>query len=50
MPLEPGSGKDVISRNISEMVRHGYARNRAVAAALKNARKTGRTTKRGRRK
>lgn len=46
MPLEPGSGKDVISRNIGEMVRSGHPQRQAVAAALANARKSKRGGKR----
>jgi len=47
MPLEPGSGRDVISRNIGEMVRSGHPRRQAIAAALSNARKSKRGHKRG---
>jgi len=37
MPLQKGSSKVVISRNIREMIRSGYPQDRAVAAALREA-------------
>lgn len=37
MPLEKGSGKAVIGRNIAEMIRSGYPPSRAKAAALRQA-------------
>jgi hypothetical protein len=40
MPLEPGSSREVVSRNISEMVKSGHPQEQAVAAALSNARKS----------
>ena len=39
MPLRPGSSREVISSNISEMVRSGYPQKQAVAASLSNARR-----------
>lgn len=38
MPLEKGSSREVVSRNISEMVHSGHPQKQAVAAALRNAR------------
>jgi hypothetical protein len=38
MPLEPGSSREVVSRNVSEMVKSGHPQKQAVAAALSNAR------------
>lgn len=43
MPLEPGSGRSVISRNIVEMQNAGHPHAQAVATALHNADKTGRS-------
>jgi len=37
MPLAKGSSKVVISRNIREMIRSGYPKSVAVAAALHTA-------------
>jgi hypothetical protein len=39
MPLERGSSRAVVSRNISEMVRAGHPQRQAVAAALRTARR-----------
>ncbi len=39
MPLSSGSSREVISRNISEMVHSGYPQRQAVAASLSNARR-----------
>jgi len=47
MPLAPGKSRKTISKNISEMVRSGHPQRQAIAAALNNARKTGRKTRRG---
>lgn len=41
MPLEPGSSRETISHNISEMVHSGHPQKQAVAASLENARRTG---------
>ena len=38
MPLEKGSGREVVSRNISEMVKSGHPQKQAVAASLRQAR------------
>jgi hypothetical protein len=38
MPLSPGSDRETVSRNISEMVHAGHPQEQAVAAALRNAR------------
>ena len=40
MPLTPGSSKEVVSKNISEMVNSGHPQNQAVATSLSSARKT----------
>jgi hypothetical protein len=39
MPLESGSSREIVSRNIREMVRSGHPQRQAIAAALSNARK-----------
>jgi hypothetical protein len=49
MPLRTGSSRDVVSRNISEMVRAGHPQRQAVAAALSSAR-GGRKAHRSRRR
>lgn len=41
MPLEKGTSKDVISRNIAELIRSGRPKRQAVAIAYSYARKTG---------
>lgn len=38
MPLAHGSSREVVSRNISEMVHAGHPRKQAIAAALRTAR------------
>lgn len=38
MPLKKGKSRDVISKNISEMVHSGHPRKQAIAAALNTAR------------
>lgn len=40
MPLEKGSDRATVSRNISEMVKSGYPQKQAVAASLSNARRS----------
>ncbi len=40
MPLEKGSSKETISRNISELRASGFPQDRAVAAALSKAGKS----------
>lgn len=42
MPMKPGSSRDTISENIREMIAAGHSQEQAVAAALENARRTGR--------
>jgi hypothetical protein len=37
MPLVKGSSKVVISKNIREMIKSGYPKSSAVAAALRTA-------------
>lgn len=44
-PLIPGSSKETISHNISEMVHSGHPQKQAVAASLENARKHPSATK-----
>lgn len=47
MPLKKGSSRKVVSQNIKEMVAAGHPQKQAVAAALRNARQSGKrkTTK-----
>jgi len=49
MPLQHGSDRATISRNISEMVRSGYPRRQAIAASLNQARRGRRGKRRSRR-
>lgn len=46
MPLTPGNSRDVVSKNISEMVKSGHPQNQAVAASLSNARRTSKKSSR----
>lgn len=41
MPLKKGNSKETVSKNISEMMKHGYPQKVAVAASLSQARKSG---------
>lgn len=41
MPLKSGKSKKVVSENIKEMIHSGHPKDQAVAAALSNARKSG---------
>ena len=43
MPLKPGGGKTVISRNIAELIRTGYPPAQAKAIAYAEARRTTRS-------
>jgi len=47
MPLEEGSSRDVVSRNIGELRKSGRPAKQSVAIALANARKSKRGGKRG---
>jgi flagellar hook-associated protein FlgK len=40
MPLEKGSSKNTVSKNISEMSKAGYPQKQAVAAALNQAKQS----------
>ncbi len=40
MPLKAGKSKGTISRNIAEMIRAGYPKKQAVAAAYRKAGKS----------
>jgi hypothetical protein len=44
MPLLKGKSKSVISQNIKEMREAGHPQDQAVAAALSQARRSGKTT------
>jgi hypothetical protein len=41
MPLQRGTSKATVSKNISEMVKAGYPQKQAVAASLDTARRSG---------
>ncbi len=43
MPLKPGSSRETVSHNISEMIEAGHPKDQAIAAALRTARQ-GRAT------
>jgi hypothetical protein len=45
MPLKKGSSRKVIGENIKEMEASGHPRKQAIAAALNNARKSGKGPK-----
>jgi len=49
MPLERGSSDATRSRNIAEMVRSGYSRAQAAAAAYRQQRKSKRHQRKSRR-
>lgn len=40
MPLESGSSKKIISRNIAELIRSGRPKKQAIAIAFSHARKS----------
>lgn len=40
MPLEKGSSREVVSRNIREMMRAGHPQEQAIAAAMRSAGKS----------
>lgn len=50
MPLSKGKSQAVISKNISEMVRAGHPQKQAIAASLNEARKSGASIKKKRKK
>mgnify|MGYP003351159406 CR=1 FL=1 len=46
MPLAKGSSKKTVAKNIREMIRSGHPQKQAVAAALRKAGKSKRSSKR----
>lgn len=45
MPLQPGSSRKTVSKNISELSHSGYPHAQAIAIALSKAREHGRKRK-----
>lgn len=50
MPLHKGKSRKIISENIREMIAAGHPQKQAVAAALHEARRTRKKTRKRRRK
>lgn len=40
MPLKKGKSKQIVARNIKELVQHGYKNKQAVAIALSQAKRS----------